>query len=59
MTMSPAKGKPMPQTPEQFQRMGDLYEKALLKAQAENSRLRAEVHELRAKLSAKKRPGRG
>lgn len=39
-----ARGEQMPQTPEQFERMADLYEKALLKEKEENSRLRKKLN---------------
>ncbi len=51
MKSLPPKGRPMPQTPDQFKRMGDLYEKALLEARAENARLRVRVHDLEQRLS--------
>jgi len=49
------KGKRMPQTPEQFARMSEKYEKALLREKEENSRLRAKFNKLDQKyLKARK-----
>jgi len=44
-----AKGERMPQTPEQFARMAEKYEKALLREKEENSRLRAKFNKLNQK----------
>ena len=44
------KGSQMPQTPEEFQYMGDLYEEALLEAHAENSKLRNKINSLSQRL---------
>ena len=49
-----AKGERMPQTPKQFARMAELYEKALLREKEENSRLRAKLNELSQKYSKAK-----
>lgn len=46
----PPKGEPMPKTPDQFKRMGDLYEKALIEEKAENARLRELLHKAQAKI---------
>lgn len=45
-----AKGARMPDTREQFDRMGELYEIALLEREEEISRLRRENNKLRQKL---------
>ena len=44
------KGEKMPQTPEQFARMGDLYEKALLAKDAEISSLKHRINQLQQKV---------
>lgn len=45
----PKRGEQMPQTPEQFAGGADLYEKALLKADEENSLLRSKYNEIEQK----------
>lgn len=45
----PARGEKMPQTPEQFKRMGDLYEKALLEKEEEIRRLKQRINKLEQK----------
>ena len=44
---TPARGESMPQTPEQFQRMGDMYEAELLRLKDELSRAKQTENELR------------
>ena len=46
----PAKGEPMPQTTEQFHRMGDLYQKALIKKDLEIGKLKIKVNGLESLL---------
>lgn len=50
ITFSP-RGNLMPQTPEQFQYMGDLYDKALQEKDREISRLKARVKRLEQKIA--------
>ena len=45
------KAKLMPQTPEEFQYMGDLYEKALVNVIRENGVLREKINRLDQKVS--------
>ena len=50
-----AKGERMPQTPEQFQRMGDMYEKSLLERDEQISRLKKKINELEQCIKSLKR----
>ena len=50
--MSPEKGKKMPQTQEQYERMAFLCEQALLREAGENSILRVQINEMRQKVAA-------
>lgn len=44
------RGKPMPQTKEEFEYLAEIYEAALLREREINSKLRADVNDLRNKL---------
>ena len=50
MTGLTPKPDKMPQTPEEFQYMGDLYEKGMMEQKAENSQLRIKVNRLEQKI---------
>lgn len=50
-----AKGTPMPQTPQEWKYLGELYERGLLEAQAENSRLRTQLNKQAQRLEAQRR----
>jgi cell division septum initiation protein DivIVA len=49
----PARGEMMLKTKEQFERMAELFEKALLKEKEENSRLREKINGLEQKLASR------
>ena len=49
------KGTPMPQTPEEWKYLGDLYEKGMLDAQAENSMLRIKLNSQAQRLEKQRR----
>lgn len=49
------KQDPMPQTLEEWKRLGDLYEEALLREKEINSSLRAKINGLQQKISLLKR----
>ena len=50
-----AKGTAMPQTPEEWHYLGELYERGLLEAQAENSRLRIQLNKQAQRLEKQRR----
>lgn len=54
MTELPPKGQRMLETRGQFERMAELYEKALLEREEEISRLRCKVNKLEQKLGRKR-----
>ena len=49
------RGTSMPQSPEEWAYLGDLYERGLLEAQAENSRLRIKIHKQAQRLEKQRR----
>lgn len=57
--MSPERGKRMPETREQYERMADLFEKALLREKRINGELRALVNNLRQRIDALERSNQG
>lgn len=50
-----AKGTPMPQTPEEWAYLGELYERGLVEAHAENSRLRIKINTQAQRLEKQRR----
>ena len=53
------KPDPMPQTPKEWKYLGDLYEKALMAAQLENSELRIKINGMTQRLESQRRTIKG